>query len=486
MDDETQPRASGTSLFGLVAAGIIVAGGLLRLAASLDQPWMDEVWSIANALRVRSPIQILTSLTLDNNHPLNTLWLWLVGSTTRWWLYRALAVTSGLLTLVVTARVRPRPPGPEGLVRLALTSLSFPLVLLGSEARGYAPAMLCGLVAYLLLQGDDRPSPARRLALTTVLVTGMLAHPTTLYIVVALGVWAFVRARAGGARLIAAAGRAAVLLAPAVAITALLLSVYVWRFKIGGAPALGPPILFQWLTLTIGAPREGAPALVGAGVAVLILGGGLFLAWRKRDEDWAFLLVATLLPPLMQLVVNPNVAMARYLLIPLPLMFVVLARTLVRVGRAGTPGRWLAGVAVVAILAGNLVQIERLLRITRGHYVEAIAFMMEHGSRPEVSIGSYHDYLMVLEFYARKVPRPRPVRYEPLALDTPPERLPEFFLIHSFDREPDAEATVTIHGGRYDLAFVAPYLGELSGFHWLVYRQAPPPTPPGVTSGRGR
>lgn len=475
-------RDGGSRPVGLLTAiALVVGGAVLRLAASLDEPWLDEVWSIANALRVRSPLQILTSLTVDNNHPLNTLWLWMVGSTSHWWLYRALAVVSSILVLVVAARLRPRPPAFEALVRLALMGLSFPLVLLGTEARGYAPAMLCGLVAFLLLQDVDRPSPARRLALTGALVLGMLAHLTTLYVVAALVVWRFERARGRGTKLAAAAGDALGLVAPALAISALLLSVYVWNLKIGGAPALGPPILLQWLTLTIGAPRQGALAAGGAVLAVLVLAGGLFRAWRERDEDWAFLLVATLLPPLMQVALRPEVAMARYLLVPLPFVMVLVARTIVRVAREGNVRRALAGLVLVAVLGGNLVEVDRLLRIGRGHYVEAVAFMLDHASGPEVTIGGFHDYLMLLQFFAQKVPRARRVRYETLAPGSAPTALPEFFLTHSFAREPNPERELRIDGARYDLAFVAPYFGELSGFHWFVYRrQGAAPAPVGI------
>ena len=51
----------------------------LRVAVIDNDLWLDEVWSVQHAASVESPAEIFFSLHHDNNHHLNTLWLWLCG-----------------------------------------------------------------------------------------------------------------------------------------------------------------------------------------------------------------------------------------------------------------------------------------------------------------------------------------------------------------------------------------------------------------------
>jgi hypothetical protein len=41
--------------------------------------WLDELWSLANADAVRSPLEVLTGVHSDNNHYLYTLYLLALG-----------------------------------------------------------------------------------------------------------------------------------------------------------------------------------------------------------------------------------------------------------------------------------------------------------------------------------------------------------------------------------------------------------------------
>ncbi len=41
--------------------------------------WLDELWSLANADAVSSPLEVLTGVHSDNNHYLYTLYLLAIG-----------------------------------------------------------------------------------------------------------------------------------------------------------------------------------------------------------------------------------------------------------------------------------------------------------------------------------------------------------------------------------------------------------------------
>src|SRR5262245_13235367 len=51
----------------------------LIVAAAVGDLWLDEIWSIRIAQAVSIPTEIVTRFHHDNNHVLNTLFLWLVG-----------------------------------------------------------------------------------------------------------------------------------------------------------------------------------------------------------------------------------------------------------------------------------------------------------------------------------------------------------------------------------------------------------------------
>ena len=60
----------------LAALGIALA---LRLAMARGGLWLDEAWSVAMAHEAANPIAVITGIHHDNNHPLNSWWLQLVG-----------------------------------------------------------------------------------------------------------------------------------------------------------------------------------------------------------------------------------------------------------------------------------------------------------------------------------------------------------------------------------------------------------------------
>ncbi len=109
------------------------------------------------ASSLSSPVGILTRLTHDNNHPLNSLFLWLVGPTPHWVAYRALAVICSGGTLVLTLLLSRRRGPLEAVASVTLMAASYPLVVYGSEARGYAPATFFALAAFLLLERARPP-----------------------------------------------------------------------------------------------------------------------------------------------------------------------------------------------------------------------------------------------------------------------------------------------------------------------------------------
>ncbi|MDP9163884.1 MAG: hypothetical protein M3N06_07310, partial [Pseudomonadota bacterium] len=80
-------------------AAALLAALALRLAMARGGLWLDEAWSAVMAHDVGTPLGVLTSINHDNNHPLNSWWLQLVGLAAPPLLARAPAIACSVATL---------------------------------------------------------------------------------------------------------------------------------------------------------------------------------------------------------------------------------------------------------------------------------------------------------------------------------------------------------------------------------------------------
>jgi hypothetical protein len=124
----------------------------LIVAAAVGDLWLDEIWSIEIVRAASGPMEIFTRFHHDNNHVLNTLFLWLVGAQNTLFLYRLFAVVSGMVALLLVGYLARDWGFAEALLGVVLTGTSYPLVLYFSEARGYAPAIMFALISCALLR----------------------------------------------------------------------------------------------------------------------------------------------------------------------------------------------------------------------------------------------------------------------------------------------------------------------------------------------
>src|SRR5262245_18978407 len=81
--DPTWSKAS----IAVVALAIVVAA-VLRIWTSLDNFWLDEVWSWMMAQQAKAPLDVFTLLHHDNNHYLNTLVIYQLGNNASFFVYR--------------------------------------------------------------------------------------------------------------------------------------------------------------------------------------------------------------------------------------------------------------------------------------------------------------------------------------------------------------------------------------------------------------
>jgi uncharacterized membrane protein len=134
----------------LVAAALVLAAAIVRVLGARGDLWLDEIWSMELARVAGSAVGVFTQLHHDNNHHLNTLWLVLVGYDAGPVAVRLLAILAGTAMVAVAALGG----GRDRALALGwsfLLAFSCVLVHYGSEARGYGPALLFAVAAYVAL-----------------------------------------------------------------------------------------------------------------------------------------------------------------------------------------------------------------------------------------------------------------------------------------------------------------------------------------------
>ena len=306
---------------------LVVLGLVLRLAMARGALWLDEAWSVVLVRQVKPFIGVLAQIHHDNNHPLNSWWIQLVGPGAPVLALRGLSIACSTLTIPIAARFAGRRGGGYGAAAAALFAFSPMLVLVGSEARGYAAALLAE--AWLIDRLDperqgEAPSP---LVLATAGLLGTLAHLLFFPTLLLIAAWQ-VAVRDPEESLRGRLGRTVDRLAPAlIASFTVVIIVVGAAYAVQGGMTLGSAAPFTFAGWA-GGVSEAAGLSLGTIWLALPLLALLLATPRPSRADWTlWLLVGLGLPFGALLMRPPNAEIARYYL---PSAFALLALAAIR------------------------------------------------------------------------------------------------------------------------------------------------------------
>ena len=436
-------------------AAALLAALALRLAMARGGLWLDEAWSAVMAHDVGTPLGVLTSINHDNNHPLNSWWLQLVGLAAPPLLARAPAIACSVATLFPAAAFAGRRDRRSGQFAAWLFALSPMLVLLGSEARGYAPMLLAAIL--LIDQVDPRlEQPPSRLSLGLIGLLGALGHLLMLPAILLVALWL---CGVLGWRL--GLYRVAPALIAALAVTALLLGA---ALHAQGHLTIGSSTPFSWTGLA-GALAELARLSVGVAPLVAIPAALLLVAPRPaRSEVMLCLLLALAMPVAAALLHPANSHISRYFLLSTPaLLWLVALRAPVVLARPRLAAL-LVGALLVAMAATDL----RLIITARGEPDLPVRRIVADQPAPAALLVGTSRLSAVVTVAAA----------EQRALVTPvgPGCTPaRFLLIDLEDRPPPAIITHCATGWSLLDDRLRPYR---DGAGWALYRRAASPDDP--------
>jgi hypothetical protein len=462
----------------ILVAFASLAALALRLAAAQGELWLDEIWSLESAVSLRSPLDIFTRLRHDNNHMLNTAWLWLAGAGCPWIVYRLPAVIAGTVAVVLGGQIVSTAGRVAAATAMLLIGTSYVLVHYSSEARGYGPLMLFVLAAVAcLLRFAARPSRDWAAAFGACCSLGFLAHPLFIHFWIASLYWTLVcvvmaapvEQRAHAVR------RAAVCHA-----VPLMVAVWLWKthwsvMELGGGPKYSlPGKLVEAASVAAGGPTSGIGAAIAAAILCLAVGWGTF--HFRQHRLGTLIAIAAALPILQVVAAPPPFLFVRYFLVAMLLSYLAIAVALGWLYRRGSWGRVSYVVLIAAFLAANTWQIVLLVQRGRGPCRAALAAMASVTESQELTISSDHNFgfRKLIEFYGPVATPSRHWRY--INGQEWPSEGPQWLVLH---RESDGQPPSfqgQFHIDNLDFQLWRTFdCARFSGWQWGCYRRVTVP-----------
>jgi hypothetical protein len=495
MESAKWPRdACGRGAYGVIGAraaaiGLVVLGAILRICGARGDLWLDEIWSLALLKPVRSFATIIWGINHDNNHVLNSIYLYLVGPDAPPIILRGLAIALGIGSVIAAGLALRRSGIVGALAAMLLFAVSYPMVNFGSEARGYAGLILFSLVALFFLQREfSSGSSLNRHCFGVAIGFGLLSHLSMVISAVAFGLWTLFVTWRRTANVGKALLRSFIILFPALALSiAVALTVgfaalrygfvvsvesVPGKFAIGGINPFGFISFInsygELLRLTVGLPDSVPNAACLAGAIALI--GLSVLLWRDRNDNRSSLyVISVILLPAAALAAHlSNTSFPRYFLVSGTMFLLFIADSVNRAWLNGGLFRLTAAICLVAIVGGNTISLFHFLSEGRGNYVLALKRMTENGG---IIYASDHNFRtsMVVNYYSHRLG----VFAKNVAGKDWCREPPHWYIIENPDSAllayDEFEAKFPACALRLRRTDLFPYWG-LSGRQWVLYR----------------
>jgi hypothetical protein len=480
---EHRPRGE-PSLFAIFC--FTVAAGLIVFAAR-GELWLDEVWSINFARNANGLWELATRFKHDNNHLLNTAYLYLLGPQNQNpYAYRLLALLCGIGSLFLLACIASREGAIEGVFTLLLAGSSYPMVLYFSEARGYAPAMFFALLAFISLRASVGRLSFRKVAsLWILMILGILSHVTFAMVALGLLAWAIAREIGSGRSSRTSLARIGILFAPPFCFFVVFYLEFARDMRVFGGPIYPyRDVIGTGAAMLLGLPDQATFRMIAVGCYIALVTTGVWILARRRSEEWSFFLATLVLVPIVLVaVVRPTYLYFRYFVVIFPFFYLLVAYLLGLLFRTGIrPLGFVSGVLIGLLLVGQASRIIPFLISGRGSHRAALACLSRQSPAGELWISSDSEVRTMLSFYANSLPADRSLRYIDASRWPPKE--PVWLVTRNQRRAHDPAPEFEIpEVGHFRLIGQFPY-GGVSGWGLFLYRRSLPAdhTPAGEIS----
>ena len=467
--------------------GCLCLGAGLRALASLNDLWLDEIWTLwMLGQEVDAwPDLVRGAMRHDNNHLLNSAWMHALGPHRPSIAYRLPSILAGVAAIAIAWAIGRQRSLAAARLSAAAFAISYLLVNCQSEARGYG-ILSAGVLAgqWSVQQGffrGRRPAAWFTIAaFNAACLLGFAAHATFAFWYLAALPWTAAKIAAGRESAIRKLATLALWHALPLAAMTVLYFGFLRGMTVGGGPEASLlATVLQTLSLVAGGPAglPGAAIVAGcvAAVAALCLAQA---ARRAADEAALFLLAGVLVPAAVSAAAPIPHYAVRYLLVPSISLIVLVGRELpelfMRSGRVPAAKLLRGGLAAVVLAAaiGNLARDAALIARGRGAYVATLDWMRSASADPQGVITCYsnHEFRnrLLVAYHSAAIPGGRYRLHEPDSL--PLQGAEWYILLDARHGGVGRERIADRHGNPYRLVRSV-RSGGLSPSHWHVYRR---------------
>ena len=464
----------------VLLAALVAFAAMVRIIAAHNDLWLDELISLQIANAVRTPWQIFSAVHSDNNHHLNTLYLYLVRAHDSAPEYRYLSLVWGVALVPAGYWLLARRSRVEAVILAGLLACSYPLIHFSSEARGYSGALFGSMLACAALTrwmaetGESQRSFFLGLTYGMAMVVAILSHLTACLVWLPLTLGSLLVLLERPVRMKWLLRWVGVNLLPAFVLAALYFFDLRFLTELGGQPMTVLHGLGRMLALAIGWPAKDAATVCVVLVPLIGLTIWQLTAESKAKEPLAILLALIYLVPLAcMLLLQPAFFSPRYFLVVVPFLYVPVAMLLARLVRRRSGRIALAGLLAL-FLAGQMYLYAHFLRVGRGQFTAAIEYILAHNSSAQLSLSSNQDFRSSVElsYFAPRLLHDRHLVYVPR--DRQGSAPTDWFILHQEGYEASGPATLKQPG--QPTWYRTAYFGasELSGQAWTIYSHQPP------------
>jgi hypothetical protein len=477
-ESAAEPRRSPGSrrLFTLSCLLLVVVAAILRIRAAHNDLWLDEIWSLALAHSVSSPLTIFT-IHHDNNNYLNTLYLYLLPDRGNWWGYRIVSIVAGIGTVILSGLIGYRRGKTNALVLMFLTTFSYFLILYSSEARGYSMLVFFMLLSFVILDRFlEQPSIWLAAFFSFSAILAVLSHLAFIHFYLATLVWSAYRLFVQRTSFNRFAANMLSCHALPVLFFAFLYLLDI-RFQTTGGGRANFSVLgcfgeaFTWACGGTGGD-ETALLVCIAIVSAVCLSYGIRSSRQQKVDAWIFPVSAAVAVPLLfVLAYRPIVLYVRHFIVSMVFLLVLISLCLTSLFERGRWGRAVCIFLLGGYLVANGWHTWTLFSFGRGQYSEVMRYLQENTRGNAVTVeGDHIRIALTLSFFTRESGITKKYYFKP---EEWPREGPEWLIVHKESYEepiPPASQLADPAGHRYALATIYPS-APLSGLHCFLYHK---------------
>lgn len=456
----------------LLIVCVAIIAGAVRYVSAFDNLWLDEIWSVNIAKSMHSPLDAFR-IAKDNNHILNTVYLYYFGEGSRWPQYRLLSIIAGIFSVALIGIIGFRRNIFTGIASLIFGAFSLPLITYSSEARGYSLAVFFSLAAFSVFQKYGEKTHYRYLLIFWLsVIGGFLSHIMFFYIY--------------GAFIISSFSNISINIADikkwkyfmfwhAVPLTfcVYFYSVFVKNMEYGGGDFVRPGLerfsLFMVPALSL--PYGNIFSLLTAIMVFTAMAVWICLIERRRNKQWLFYLTVSVALPITLFSTPMPFFSPRYLVFSIPFIYLCISSMLSELAARGKIRMAAVAFVLLGFVLLSAIGIHKQIESGRGNYLKALSYIRDKTAGSDITVGSDHDFRnqTIMKFYEKFLKPGTKIYYFPSGETS---QNPEWIITHNFDLNHMPPQNISrINNQIYDFQCSFRHSNILSGWSWFIYRR---------------